>query len=443
MPRPFKFFVFAFAILALAPLMTLAQNGNCPEIVKTALAAADQVCQSTGRNQACYGNVDMTAQAQAGATNFSFSKVGDIVDVTQLQSLILSPMDEAAGKWGVALLRLQANIPDTLPGQNVTFLLFGDVEIINGVTPDNASTLRPMQAFYLRTSIGDSHCEQAPQSGMLVQTPKGAGEVTFNVNGVDVQMGSTVFFQAEPKKDMTVRTLEGAAYITAKNKTRVIVPGTRAKVPLGQSVLDQSSGGGGAPAVPAPPVPLISLPGEFISMILDLLPSGEPEKATSYSDEASTFESLPLNLLDRQIEIAPPLTDEEVDQINDQADKGILCGDGSLPECPTFVQADGTECVLFAPPGDTRPECDPSELQSLVPIEDQPGNDASIDDQSSRNGTSVSPTDQPDNNITSGDTSGESTAPPDQSSSSGDSSGGSGSNGGGNGSEGGGDDTGG
>src|SRR5690606_20836366 len=31
--------------------------------------------------------------------------------------------------WGVALMQIQANLPDTLPGQNVTFLLFGDVTI--------------------------------------------------------------------------------------------------------------------------------------------------------------------------------------------------------------------------------------------------------------------------------------------------------------------------
>ena len=40
-------------------------------------------------------------------------------------------MDLVNGMWGVALLRVQANLPDTLPGQNVTMLLFGDVAIEN------------------------------------------------------------------------------------------------------------------------------------------------------------------------------------------------------------------------------------------------------------------------------------------------------------------------
>ena len=32
------------------------------------------------------------------------------------------------------MLRVQANLPDTAPGQNVTMLLFGDVQLENAVT---------------------------------------------------------------------------------------------------------------------------------------------------------------------------------------------------------------------------------------------------------------------------------------------------------------------
>ena len=40
-------------------------------------------------------------------------------------------MNASTGAWGVALMRIQANLPDTLPGQNVTMLIFGDVQIQN------------------------------------------------------------------------------------------------------------------------------------------------------------------------------------------------------------------------------------------------------------------------------------------------------------------------
>ena len=105
----------------------------------------------------------------------------------------MSELNEDAGVWGVAVMSLQADIPNTLPGQNVTFILFGDVMIENAASDEQT----PMQAFYLRTGIGDVACEEAPESGLLIQTPDGIDEVTFNVNGVDVQVGSTVLFQTE------------------------------------------------------------------------------------------------------------------------------------------------------------------------------------------------------------------------------------------------------
>ena len=183
---------------------TQTDDDMCPALVETALNAVDEFCADTGRNQACYGNFNLEAEAQPTAEDFTFSEIGDIVNVSDIASLHLAGMDEASGEWGVALLRLQTNLPDTLPGQNVTFILFGDVEVVNAVETGDVESgeATPMQAFYLSTGLGDSQCSEAPDSGMIVQTPDGVGEVAFTVNEVDVQMGSTVLFQAVPDDDM-------------------------------------------------------------------------------------------------------------------------------------------------------------------------------------------------------------------------------------------------
>ncbi len=55
------------------------------------------------------------------------------------------------------MLRIQANLPDTMPGQNVTILLFGDVSIYNADSEDD-ETYGPMQAFYFRAGVGDAPC---------------------------------------------------------------------------------------------------------------------------------------------------------------------------------------------------------------------------------------------------------------------------------------------
>ncbi len=47
-------------------------------------------------------------------------------------------MDASLDHWGVALLSVQANLPDTLPGQSVIFMLLGDTQVENAVQPQDA-----------------------------------------------------------------------------------------------------------------------------------------------------------------------------------------------------------------------------------------------------------------------------------------------------------------
>ncbi|MFN8374478.1 MAG: hypothetical protein U0694_16570 [Anaerolineae bacterium] len=86
-----------------------------------------------GRNEACYGNLLLSATPREDAAAFSFEQAGDRVPVADIQSLQLSAMS-LTDETGVALMALQAKlVPDTLPGQNVTVLLFGDVQVTNTV----------------------------------------------------------------------------------------------------------------------------------------------------------------------------------------------------------------------------------------------------------------------------------------------------------------------
>ena len=366
--------IFAFTfILWVAPALVLAQLNSCPEIVSKALSAADTACKKTGRNQACYGNFNLQATGQPGADNFTFNKVGDIVNIADVQTLKLSPMNVGDAQWGVALLKLQANIPDTLPGQNVTFLLFGDVEITNAVNAEATPDKKPMQAFYLRTGAGDAQCDEAPESGLLVQTPKGVGEVAFNVNGVDVQMGSTVFFQTTKTDDgMTVSTLEGAAYVTSHKNTQVIVPGTWARVPVGRKL-----------------VPFRAIGGKTVNMRM-MVAEGAPEAPKAYKKQFLKMDTLPLGLLDRKIELVPPLSDDQVKAINDHIKAGgALCGEAPMPACekgfqdptveatPVVVATlDPNDCVM--PPAPGEPPLPPSETRPLCPPPPAPTSDGSI-----------------------------------------------------------------
>lgn len=98
--------VLRLSVLWLAPVLALAQGDACPETVQTALNATNQFCQATGRNQACYGHMALTAEPQPGIVSFSFQQQGDVVDVASVHTLRLAPMDDNTGAWGVVLMSL-------------------------------------------------------------------------------------------------------------------------------------------------------------------------------------------------------------------------------------------------------------------------------------------------------------------------------------------------
>ncbi|MDX2136447.1 MAG: SH3 domain-containing protein [Chloroflexota bacterium] len=342
-----------FLLLILVIFSTAAaQNETCTAIIQEALAVVGEACAATGRNQACYGNIQLAATPRDGAPAFTFEQPGDVVNIADVETLRLSALDTDESSWGVALMQLQANLPDTLPGQNVTFLLFGDVEIENAVEPSaplptleaistgsinvrigpsteagiagslasgetvtvngrnaDASWLRiiipdsgslgwvradlvtaegdvnslevveaddleipftPMQAFYFRTGIIGTTCAEAPQDGILIQTPEGAGEITLRANDVDIRLGSTAYLRAQPGETMSVSVLEGQGAVTADGSTVIVPEGAWTEIPITD----------------------------------DLTPTGAPGEPQPYDDD--TLETLPIEVLPREIVIAPP-----------------------------------------------------------------------------------------------------------------------------------------
>jgi hypothetical protein len=221
---------------------------DCPTMVTEALEAVGEACADLTRNQACYGNVQILPTFGEAAAEVVFESAGDMANLSDLSALQLSSLDTEAGLWGIAMLNAQANLPDTLPGQNVTILLFGDVEIsAQAPNAEETSTLDLMGAFYFRSGFSDAPCTQAPNSGILIQTPEGEVGVNLTVNGVDIALHSTLYLQAEPEADMTISVIEGEAEITAADETVIAPAGTAVTVPL-----DENLTAAGAPSEPEP-----------------------------------------------------------------------------------------------------------------------------------------------------------------------------------------------
>lgn len=248
-----------------AQISTPPPDVTCEQLVTLAETTVGLVCDGIGRNQACYGNrlVSVDFQPNSGLT---FQQSGDTVDLLAVRRLSTSPLNIQTRDWGIAVIKAQANLPDALPGQNVTFLLYGDT------TVDNPSP--SMNAVTVSTRIGSTNCEDAPDSGVLIQSPTGSN-VTMTINGADVVLGSTAFVTTNQETQrMTFAVLEGQGVVSAFGVSQVVVPGMKTGVQLGA----------GADGLQA---------------------AGPPNEPAPYDPDSVAH--LPVNLLDRKIDVPPPL----------------------------------------------------------------------------------------------------------------------------------------
>jgi hypothetical protein len=127
-----------YALMGMSVAVAAAQPSTCAPLVAEALRAVDTNCTDLGRNSVCYGFNRVDASFFSQAEEGFFSAPADRAPLTELASIQTAPLDEDAGQWGVAMMNVQANVPNTLPGQAVTFVLLGDARVENAVLPENA-----------------------------------------------------------------------------------------------------------------------------------------------------------------------------------------------------------------------------------------------------------------------------------------------------------------
>lgn len=265
--------IWGLMLTLLTVFAVTAQTNNCSALLEEALLAVEDNCDGTGRNEACYGYNQVSASFVDEVEDDFFTQPSDISKIAKLETIRTAGLNLESGIWGVAMMNVQANIPNTLPGQNVTFMLMGDVEVENAVDPETAfqasdgieitviassgANIRsgaglnfnviggarpddvlladgisedgdwfrvaynervawvnrivfddtiegvedlpvlgeglqtPMQAFYLRTGIGQVECEEVPDNLLMVQGPENI-EIDITANGADISIGSTL-----------------------------------------------------------------------------------------------------------------------------------------------------------------------------------------------------------------------------------------------------------
>jgi len=372
----------------------LAQDNTCSDMVTQALAAVQDVCAGTGRNQACYGNISIQATPRENVPSFSFEQQGDLVNVAEVQSLRLRALDVEASIWGIALMKLQADLPEALPGQNVTFLLFGDVEIENAVDPAavvptvevmttsnaNIRTLpstngaiagsfasgetttangRNAAGDWLRVRIPDSDSFGWVYAPLVSVTGDSAtlnvvdsldSEIPFTPmqafyfrTGVAADLGCA----AAPPNGMLIQTPEGVGEINLRANDVDIRLGSTAyfqAIPGDEITISVIEGQG---EITAQGETVIVPAGASVGVPVDenMQAVGVPQDLEPYDPE--TLVNLPISALPEAIEIAPPLAEQTLlDAQNPRT--GAVGGDYAGMEIDLDALA-GLDLSLFCP----------------------------------------------------------------------------------------------
>lgn len=133
--------IFAVLFALFSVITVVAQLSSCPQLVENALNAIGDNCGELSRNSACYGYNRVEASFTTEVTENFFSTPSDRAQLTDLATLRTYPLDTVNEEWGVAVMNIQANLPNTVPGQGVLMMLVGDAEIRNDVPAADATTI--------------------------------------------------------------------------------------------------------------------------------------------------------------------------------------------------------------------------------------------------------------------------------------------------------------
>lgn len=178
-----RILVIAILTLVLAALTGPASGQGtevCPALVTDALQSLDSVCAGLERDAACYGYNRVDAIFWRPQVEARFSRPSDRTALLDLQTIATAPLDLASNQWGLVLLNVQADVPETLPGQAVTFLLMGDVTLQNAVPPEQAAgAVAPVSGV----TITASNIRSRPTTAANILTSVPAG-TPLTITGV-------------------------------------------------------------------------------------------------------------------------------------------------------------------------------------------------------------------------------------------------------------------
>lgn len=177
------------------PFAQAQDDTTCPIIVEEALRAVGEACGGLDRNSACYGYNNVQATFESEVPEGFFSQPSDRAELTFLKVLQTSPLNPEANEWGVALMNVQANVPNSLPGQAVLFMLVGDTRVENAVAPDAA--FQPADPIEISTLTASNLRSEANANAHVVASVPSGATLLADARSTD-EIWVRVLFEGQP-----------------------------------------------------------------------------------------------------------------------------------------------------------------------------------------------------------------------------------------------------
>jgi hypothetical protein len=362
----FRFNILAIVFSIILSGSVIAQE-TCDAIVQEAIETASRNCDSLRRNQVCYGNNMIDAEAAADISDFTFETPGDIVGIASIASIRLGNRIAETGEWGISLMNLQADLPDDESG-NIIMVIFGDVEIQNSVVGEPIRlTVTALSGVNIRNRPFDgavigslSSAEETQAIGrnaantwIQVQIPdtNDTGWVSADyLSGDDetlpiIELGSprigpmqSFYFrsgyadapcEAAPESGMLLQTPDGVGRIGFTINELTVEIGSTIFLQTNSEYLFVYVLEGSVLASTADVTQIVPA-GTYTKVPINetTIVSGNPEYPKPY--ESEQLENLPIVLLPEAIEIAAPLETEEIQAAVQEIQGEVDTDDGSF-----------------------------------------------------------------------------------------------------------------
>ena len=216
-------FIFLFIVMLTNISLIAAQSTQtCSTLVQQALAQMGTNCANLNSNSACYGHLGVDAQFVTGA-NVDFNQPADRASLTEITGIQTAPLNETTGEWGISVMRLSANLPNSIPGQGVVFIMLGDAQLTNEVSEEN---------IYLPDQSVEVLVESDSGEASLLSFPPGWGnrrslEVGTITNGtvldVDAVSEDGLWLRASFVSEKSPSSKRGSAWLSINDASEIDV----------------------------------------------------------------------------------------------------------------------------------------------------------------------------------------------------------------------------